>query len=95
MTPAPGLGELARWHSALQQPPPPPELDVEAVEQLMAAALGAQGGVAMGMGAAYMLDWLCAIVWLFSAARKSSSTACTGWTGTRWRWTWPSCPSGW
>jgi len=58
MSPAPGLGELARWHSALQNPAPPPDQDVEAVEQLMAAALGAQGGVAMGMGAAYMLDWL-------------------------------------
>ena len=58
MTPAPGLEELAKWHSALQQPAPPPELDVEAAEQLMAAALGAQGGVAMGMGSLYMLDWL-------------------------------------
>jgi hypothetical protein len=58
MSPAPGLEELARWHSALHQSPPPPELDKEAVEQLMAAALGAQGGVAMGMGSLYMLDWL-------------------------------------
>ena len=58
MSPAPGLGELARWHSALEQPALPPDLNVEAAEQLMAAALGAQGGVAMGVGAAYMLDWL-------------------------------------
>ena len=56
--PGPGLEELVRWHTALQQPAPPPELDVEAGEQLMAAALGAQGGVAMGMWALYMLDWL-------------------------------------
>jgi len=58
MTPVPGLEELARWFTALQQPAPPPDLDVEAIEQLMAAALGAQGGVAMGMGALSMLDWL-------------------------------------
>ena len=58
MTPAPGLEELARWHTALQQPSPTPELNVEAAEQLMATALGAQGGVAMGMGALYMLDLL-------------------------------------
>jgi len=58
MSPTPGLDELARWHSALQQPAPAPELDVEAVEQLMAAALVARGGVAMGMGALSMLDWL-------------------------------------
>ena len=58
MSPAPGLEELARWHTALLQPAPAPELDVEAVEQFMAAALGAQGGVAMGVGALFMLDWL-------------------------------------
>ena len=28
-------------------------------------------------------------------AGRSSSTACTGWTSTRWPWRWRSCRSGW